>query len=134
MTFPHTGKPSRETHVQTMFWHHLDPPRVIVYIHYVCDMDEAHVQAGLTGYHNMMDSVNQGRLGPMSSFPPLKPSGFVFPLAGSCAWCERDETAIDGANMKKCSQCKLTRYAGLVVNALCQLKDESWLYQGIAGA
>ncbi|PIL24064.1 hypothetical protein GSI_13815 [Ganoderma sinense ZZ0214-1] len=113
------GKPSRETHVQTMFWHHLDPPRVIVYIHYVCDMDKPHVQAGLTEYHNMMDSVNQGHLGPMPDFPPPKPSGLVYPLAGSCACCERDATAADTADMKKCSKCKLTRYCG----AECQKKD-----------
>ena len=33
------------------------------------------------------------------------------PLAGSCACCERDETraAGGGADLKKCSKCKLTR-------------------------
>lgn len=105
-----------------MFWHHLDPPRVIVYIHYVCDMDKPHVQAGLIEYHNMMDSVNQGHLGPMPSFPPPKPSGMVFPLAGSCACCERDATAADSANMKKCSKCKMTRYARLSTSILREVR------------
>ncbi len=110
--------------MQTMFWHHLDPPRVIVYIHYVCDMDKPHVQAGLTACHNMMDSVNQGHLGPMSSFPPPKPPGVVFPLAGSCACCERDATAADSTEMKKCSRCKLTRYAWPSTNVLREVWTE----------
>lgn len=108
----YTGKPSWETHVQTMFWHHLDLPWDIVYIHYICNINKPHVQAGLTKYHNMMDSVNSGHLRPMPSFPLPKPSGMVFPLAGSCVCCKHDATAADSANMKKCSKCKMMRYMG----------------------
>ena len=35
----------------------------------------------------------------------------IFPLAGSCICCERDETAASEETMKRCSKCKLTRYA-----------------------
>ena len=27
-----SGAPSRETHVQTLSWQHLDPPRLVVYV------------------------------------------------------------------------------------------------------
>ena len=43
------------------------------------------------------------------------------PLAGSCACCERDETAESTAALKKCSKCKLTRYVD-VRDASCLWK------------
>ncbi|KAI0807509.1 hypothetical protein C8Q74DRAFT_1227877 [Fomes fomentarius] len=112
------GAPSRETHVQTLSWQHLDPPRLIVYIHYVCDFDQPHVINGLRASHDLLNSVN-GQLGPFpTSFPSRQPNA-IYPLAGSCACCERDETVNLGTALKKCSGCKLTRYCSVE----CQKKD-----------
>ncbi|RDX56694.1 hypothetical protein K466DRAFT_481374 [Polyporus arcularius HHB13444] len=113
------GASARETHIVTNSWHHLEPPKLVVYIHYVCDMDQRHVLDGLRMTHDMHNLANMGRLGPFpTSFPPKQP-GVTYPLAGSCACCERDETANDPGNLKKCSQCKLTRYC----SNECQKKD-----------
>ncbi len=50
-----------------------------------------------------------GQLGPFpTSFPSRQPNA-IYPLAGSCACCERDETVNLGTALKKCSGCKLTR-------------------------
>ncbi|KAI0709321.1 hypothetical protein C8Q76DRAFT_742985 [Earliella scabrosa] len=113
------GAPSRETHVQTLSWQHLDPPRLVVYIHYVCDMDQPHVLNGLRSAHNMMNMASMGQLGPFNASLPEKQPGVVYPLAGSCACCERDDTVNLGPALKKCSGCKLTRYCSVG----CQKKD-----------
>ncbi|EIW54764.1 uncharacterized protein TRAVEDRAFT_39272 [Trametes versicolor FP-101664 SS1] len=115
------GAPARETHFQNLSWHHLDPPRLIIYIHFVCDMDKAHVRAGLTTSHNMLNLAQGGAMGPMPSFDTFgqRPAGVAYPLAGSCGHCQRDETAGAGAGMMRCSGCKMTRYCG----AECQKKD-----------
>ena len=73
------------------------------------DADEPHVDQGLTSYHNMVNAMHMGQLGPMPDRLDRHP-GMVFALAGSCAYCERDETAESTAALKKCSKCKLTRY------------------------
>ena len=99
-------------------WQHLDPPRLVVYNHYICDADEPHVDQGLTSYHNMVNAMHMGQLGPMPERLDRHP-GMVFALAGSCAYCERDETAESTAALKKCSKCKLTRYV--------DVKDASYL-------
>ncbi|KAI0628641.1 hypothetical protein C8Q77DRAFT_360454 [Trametes polyzona] len=116
------GAPARETHFQNLSWHHLDPPRLIIYIHFVCDMEEQHVRAGLTASHEMLNLGNGGRMGPMPSFESFgkRPEGVTHPLAGSCACCERDETAAGGdAGLMRCSACRMTRYCG----AECQRRD-----------
>ncbi|KAH9887990.1 hypothetical protein C8Q73DRAFT_711631 [Cubamyces lactineus] len=114
------GTPARESHVQNLSWEHLDPPRLIIYCHFVCDMDQQHVQKALTATHNTMNVLNGGRMGPAPSFDtfPKRPPGVVYPLGGSCACCERDDTAKD-EGLKRCGACKLTRYCG----AACQRKD-----------
>ncbi|EJF65930.1 hypothetical protein DICSQDRAFT_159041 [Dichomitus squalens LYAD-421 SS1] len=112
------GKPSRETHVEMLSWQHLDPPRLVLYIHFVCDIDEPHVMQGLTSCHNMLNTMHMGQLGPMPDRLERQP-GAVYALAGSCACCERDETAANAQTLKKCSKCKLTRFHSLE----CQKKD-----------
>ena len=72
-------------------------------------MDERHVIDGLTSTHNMLNVMNMGQLGPMPESFPARQPGAVYALAGSCACCERDETAGGRADLKKCSKCKLTR-------------------------
>ncbi|KAI0748202.1 hypothetical protein C8Q80DRAFT_724437 [Daedaleopsis nitida] len=113
------GAPARETHFQTLSWPHLETPRLIAYVHFVCSMDESHVLEGLRESHDMMNLVNMGMLGPFpTSFPDRQPDA-VYPLAGSCACCKRDETANQETGLKKCGKCKLTRYCSVE----CQKQD-----------
>ncbi|KAI0765926.1 hypothetical protein BD413DRAFT_573354 [Trametes elegans] len=114
------GAPARESHCQTMSRHHLNPPKLIIYMRFVCDMDERHVRQGLTATHNALNIVHEGRLGPMPSFESFgrRPEGVTYPLAGSCASCQREETAGEDG-LKRCSRCKLTRYCSVE----CQRKD-----------
>ncbi|CDO71065.1 hypothetical protein BN946_scf184844.g69 [Trametes cinnabarina] len=118
------GAPARETDVQNLSWQHLDPPRLVIYCHFVCDMDEQHVRRGLTATHQYLNMMNMmsggGPVAPARNFDAWqRPPDVSYPLGGSCACCERDETAKDDASLKKCSKCKLTRYCG----AECQKKD-----------
>ncbi|KAI9062064.1 hypothetical protein FKP32DRAFT_1593927, partial [Trametes sanguinea] len=115
------GEPSRETHVQNISsGPHIDPPRLVIYCHFVCDMDTAHVRRNLLATHNYMNMASGGAAGPPPNFDAwTRPPGVTYPLSGSCACCERDETAGDDAGLKKCSSCRLTRYCG----AACQKKD-----------
>ncbi|KAI0353882.1 hypothetical protein OH77DRAFT_1406255 [Trametes cingulata] len=112
------GAPARESHVQNLSWNHLNPPRLIIYLHFVCDMDARHVRDGVASTHNYMNMLNFGGMGPLPPFP-RRPAGVAYPLAGSCARCERDESAADQDALKRCSGCKLTRYCG----AECQKRD-----------
>ncbi|KAI0721018.1 hypothetical protein C8T65DRAFT_705492 [Cerioporus squamosus] len=113
------GAPARETHIMVNSWHQLEPPKLIVYIHYVCDMDQRHVLDGLRMTHNMLNVAAMGRLGPFPTTFPPKQLGVTYLLAGSCACCQRDETTNDPGSLKKCSQCKLTRYCSVE----CQKTD-----------
>ncbi|KAL1948726.1 hypothetical protein VTO73DRAFT_10532 [Trametes versicolor] len=87
-------------------------------LHFVCDMDEPHVRKGLATMHGMLQQM--GGAGPMPSLPK-RPAGVSYPLAGSCAFCERDDTASEdeSAQLDRCSGCRMTRYCGVE----CQRKD-----------
>ncbi|OJT07669.1 hypothetical protein TRAPUB_1468 [Trametes pubescens] len=112
------GESARETNFQNLSWHHLNPPRLIIYVHFVCDMDQPHVREGLTAMHGMLQQLRAA--GPMPSLPK-RPAGVSYPLAGSCAFCERDETASgdEEVQLDRCSGCRMTRYCGTE----CQRKD-----------
>ncbi|KAI0367430.1 hypothetical protein BV20DRAFT_1000672 [Pilatotrama ljubarskyi] len=135
------GAPARESHVQNLSWNHLNPPRLVIYvrplplisasrscgtqrhipllqIHFVCDMDARHVREGVKVTHDYMNMLNFGGMGPLPPFPK-RPAGVTYPLAGSCARCERDESATNQDALKRCSKCKLTRYCGVE----CQKND-----------
>ncbi|KAI0748203.1 hypothetical protein C8Q80DRAFT_723888 [Daedaleopsis nitida] len=113
------GAPARETQFQVLSWTHLDPPRLVVYIHFVCDMDQPHVLLNLRALHDMLNRMNMGRLGSFEDSLVGKDVDVVFPLAGSCACCQRDATANLDNGLKKCSKCKLTRYC----SEKCQKRD-----------
>ncbi|KAI0667221.1 hypothetical protein C8Q78DRAFT_1071983 [Trametes maxima] len=112
------GLPARESHVETLSWQHLEPPRLVIYIHFVCDMEARHVRQGIEVNRNFLSMVHGGSLGPAQPPPPPRMPGETYPLAGSCACCQRDVTA-GKDDLKRCSRCKLTRYCG----AECQKKD-----------
>ena len=80
-------------------------------------MDAPHVRTGLKDNHDMLNKLTMGQAGPMPSSIPAKQPGEVYPLAGSCACCQRDETGGGAVDLKKCSKCKLTR---------CVTRRTSW--------
>lgn len=90
-------------------------------LHFICDLDEPHVRKGLTAMHGMLQQM--GGAGPMPSFNslPKRPVGGTYPLAGSCAFCERDDTASadEDVQLDRCSGCRMTRYCGVQ----CQRRD-----------
>lgn len=111
-----------------MFWTHLDPPRVTQYVrrrrhaldtkgsiqselqvHLVCDMDKPHCYDGIKTIHDLMNMANGGTLGPMPAPVRKPPNVEPFPMAGSCACCKKDSTAIE--TLSRCSKCKMTRCA-----------------------
>ncbi|KAL1948731.1 hypothetical protein VTO73DRAFT_10537, partial [Trametes versicolor] len=90
--------------------------------HFICDMDFAHVRKGLTRVHAMQHGLGLADAHSPYNTMPLRPAHIVHPLAGSCADCERDETAEnDGACLKRCSRCRMTRYCSVA----CQKRDWS---------
>ncbi|OJT07670.1 hypothetical protein TRAPUB_1469 [Trametes pubescens] len=117
------GAPAREADFQNVSWPHLNPPRLVTHAHFICHIDEPHVRKGLIATHGMLQRL--GSAGPMPPYAslPKRPAGVVFPLAGSCAFCERDETAggdRDGEpQLGRCSGCRMTRYCGVE----CQRRD-----------
>ncbi|KAH9848744.1 hypothetical protein C2E23DRAFT_417762 [Lenzites betulinus] len=116
------GRPACESHFQNLSWHHLDPPRLVIYIHFVCAMEAPHVRQGLTQSHNTLNLMQGGAMGPMPAFETFgkRPAGTSYPLAGSCAACQRDDSAEGaGASLLRCSRCKMTRYCGVE----CQKSD-----------
>lgn len=90
--------------------------------HFICDMDFAHVRKGLTRFHAMVHGLGLADAHSPYNTMLRRPARIVHPLAGSCADCERDETAEnDGACLKRCSRCRMTRYC----SAACQKRDWS---------
>ncbi|KAI0754129.1 hypothetical protein C8Q80DRAFT_347457 [Daedaleopsis nitida] len=109
------GDAARETEVMVLSWTHLTPPRLILYVHCICDQERARCFAGLKEQHAMIAMLTPG-MAPLRA-PPPRPAGVEYPLAGSCAACQKDATA--ETDMQRCSGCKLTRYC----SAGCQRTD-----------
>ena len=69
-------------------------------------MDKPSCQAALKAAHDRINDEHCGIMGPHP--PPMrKPPGEIYPLSASCAKCKTDASA--GADMKRCSACKMTR-------------------------
>ncbi|KAJ3553282.1 hypothetical protein NM688_g3696 [Phlebia brevispora] len=110
------NKLARESQVCTASWTHLSPPRVVSYIHLVCDT-RLNTPCGRQ-LKEVLDEMNS-----ITGMPPATASNSprvqaYFPAAASCACCESEES-IDGP-MSRCSKCKLIRYCG----TKCQ--EEDW--------
>ena len=93
-------------------------------------MDKPSCQAALKAAHDRINDEHCGIMGPHP--PPMrKPPGEIYPLSASCAKCKTDASA--GADMKRCSACKMTRCV-VIRSTLIRLSwgvDERSL--GIAG-
>ncbi|KAJ7630277.1 hypothetical protein FB45DRAFT_1058309 [Roridomyces roridus] len=105
------GKPARETWFDPRPSLRVSSPVVVLPIHHLCE-------AGGGACHAAVETRVRGTP-PAPSVRPSMPDGSPIPLAGSCAKCQRDETAEEGFKMSRCSKCKLTRYC----SAGCQKED-----------
>ncbi|EIW54763.1 uncharacterized protein TRAVEDRAFT_172379 [Trametes versicolor FP-101664 SS1] len=110
------SRPSRETQVQTSTWVRVDPPRMAIYIHHVCDHDRMSCFKQMEEVHMAMLRLD-GRPETPLPRPPRKPEGEVYPLAGACAGCQEDESM--DKEMRRCGGCKVTRYCSVA----CQKED-----------
>ncbi|KAF7377834.1 MYND-type domain-containing protein [Mycena sanguinolenta] len=98
---------ARETYWMNAPWMHLNPPRVVSYVHHVCD-------AGAGPCAERLRQIN-AEVARQTGLPPaanLPPTDQVFPLSASCAVCH-NETEKSRKNLKQCSRCELTRYCGV---------------------
>ncbi|KAI0821826.1 hypothetical protein BC628DRAFT_1328573 [Trametes gibbosa] len=112
------GRPARETQVQTATWVRVTPPRMAMYIHHICDHDRRSCFGDMEAVHKAMLRLDDRPETPLPR-PPRKNAGEAFPLSGSCAGCEEDESM--DKTMRRCGGCKLTRYCSVA----CQRKDWS---------
>jgi len=107
-------KPSRISQTDTMSWSHLNPPRVTTYIHLACDVWKGKCAQTLREMGIATRAMTPG----VPPLPPVhKPDSTVYPLASSCAGCQKDTTA--SVNLSHCGGCKLTRYC----SQTCQEDD-----------
>ncbi|KAI0066238.1 hypothetical protein BV25DRAFT_1797413 [Artomyces pyxidatus] len=105
-----------ETSCNFASWSHLNPPKVNVYFHGVCNS----IRGPCYRMLKKMNKELNAQTGMVANKPSKAdlaagPSG-PFPAAASCAQCHT-VTGLD--NMKKCSGCQITRYCG----SECQTSD-----------
>ena len=109
---PLEGKPARETQFDVMSWLHLPQPKLNIYVSWhvefihlykldaTCTFQVHHIcEAGGGPCHEqikaqtMMMRIQSGAPGSRTPHLPMPPGVTSFPLAGSCANCQRDERA-----------------------------------------
>ncbi|CAL1697240.1 unnamed protein product [Somion occarium] len=108
-------KPARETVHMVMSWMHLNPPKLNVYVHNICDAGVGRCSETLRSIQAEAALFATGGPGLPPRLPPAADG--QYPLAASCARCKREETAEQ--DLQRCSRCKLIRYC--CVN--CQRED-----------
>ncbi|KAI0353883.1 hypothetical protein OH77DRAFT_1426710 [Trametes cingulata] len=104
------GRFSRETQVQTNTWVSIDPPRMLMFMHHICDHDRARCFLAMEHIHIellQLDGRPPERLPP----PPEKPRNMVYPRAGSCVGCQKDGSL--PGTLLRCEGCDLSRYCSL---------------------
>ncbi|EPQ50608.1 hypothetical protein GLOTRDRAFT_133720 [Gloeophyllum trabeum ATCC 11539] len=106
------GLPARETNCYSMSYPHLDPPKMTVYIRFMCNQENPPCKLGLEMTSRMMTVASGHTRPPANPFrvrPGPPPKG-RFPLAASCCYCKAEMTT--AMNLRRCAGCKLTRYCG----------------------
>ncbi|KIM92367.1 hypothetical protein PILCRDRAFT_810421 [Piloderma croceum F 1598] len=131
------GKPARETQFDVMSWLHLLQPKLNIYVHHICEAGGGPCHEQIKA-QTMMMRIQSGAPGSPAPHLPM-PSGVTsFPLAGSCANCQKDETAKADFSISRCGKCKLIRYCGVdcqkadwnrhkkVCKTITDVKWENW--------
>ncbi|KAF8169935.1 hypothetical protein BJ912DRAFT_158834 [Pholiota molesta] len=107
------GKPARETKYDVASWTHLQEPRIVIYIHHVCDAGNKTCSTTIDRQSAQMAAMS----GLRADFPEFDSDGVEYPLAGSCLNCQKDTSA--KSTLSRCGGCKLVRYCGTE----CQSSD-----------
>ncbi|KAF9482381.1 hypothetical protein BDN70DRAFT_875128 [Pholiota conissans] len=109
------GKPARETQYDMASWTRLAQPRIVLYIHHVCE-------AGANPCSTLLDRQSAQMAQMAGNAPDIKkrdkPADVQFPLSAGCLNCQDDKTA--GPKLSRCGGCKLVRY---VCGSECQKAD-----------
>ncbi|KAI0659927.1 hypothetical protein C8Q70DRAFT_103457 [Cubamyces menziesii] len=113
------GAPAREFTGQTFSPYGVNPPQSVLFLHFACDLNQEHVIEGLRANHRILQEVRQGSLGPLEMWLkiPPRPIQAMRPLAGSCGYCERDNSVRE-TTLRRCGGCHLTRYCGKICHKM----------------
>ncbi|KAF9254326.1 hypothetical protein L218DRAFT_550929 [Marasmius fiardii PR-910] len=98
------GKHAQAIKAQAGFWTHLTPPRMVLYIHEICDSGPCAVQPDLL---NLTMNLPPGTLNTIDF-----ERNTVLPVSGSCINCGRDQGMLPDGKLRelsRCGTCKLTR-------------------------
>lgn len=126
-------KQARESHLMIASWMHLSPPKLIAYVHLVCNAVTGPCYEKLQMV-SMETAIMTGC--PPSTPPPFTTANIIFPLAASCGNCKDPNTA--KRELNRCSKCKLIRYCGVECQRMdwqrhkeiCKtVKDVSWVWK-----
>ncbi|EKM59859.1 uncharacterized protein PHACADRAFT_206078 [Phanerochaete carnosa HHB-10118-sp] len=109
-------KLARESFVQNVSWLHLSPPRLIIYVHLMCDTQQGPCAARLREVAGIMASQT-GQPNLVMTMPNRFAPDPVFPAAASCLNCKGEETI--RKSLSQCGACKLVRYC----STACQRED-----------
>ncbi|KAL1948727.1 hypothetical protein VTO73DRAFT_10533 [Trametes versicolor] len=110
------GRFSRESQVQTSTGLRADPPRMVMFIHNICDHDRKTCFRKLKAVYRYCARID--RRPPLPLPPPApKPRNMVYPRAGSCVGCQKDSTLL--GEQQRCERCNLSRYCSIK----CQKDD-----------
>lgn len=112
-------KLARESLVQNCSWLNLDPPKLNIYVHLVCNTVEGPCAARLREIGGQFAAQVGGPPNPYANMPNRFASHHLFPAAASCLNCAAEETI--GMELKRCAACKLVRYCSVA----CQKEDWS---------
>ncbi|KAJ7242901.1 hypothetical protein C8J57DRAFT_446510 [Mycena rebaudengoi] len=101
---------ARETVWMMCSWMHLTAPRVVGYVHSVCDGGEGPCYERLREVNAQLGRATGS---PPSMIPRIRRGQAKYPLSSSCAVCHNEEDS-SRRNLKQCARCELTRYCRCV--------------------
>ncbi|KAJ7627821.1 hypothetical protein DFH06DRAFT_1227252 [Mycena polygramma] len=102
---------ARETVWMKASWMHLDPPRMVCYVHHLCDTATGPCADKIRAVDAEMRAQTGLPPAPLPQTAP--PAGYVYPMAATCAVCNEEATK-SRKNLKQCAKCGLTRYCRCV--------------------
>ncbi|KAF7368837.1 MYND-type domain-containing protein [Mycena venus] len=109
-------KPVQETIWMNASWLHLTPPRLVSYVHNVCDAGTGPCAEQVRQLNTYGAGMSGSPL--VSVWPPKENEEVQFLLSSSCAFCN-NETEESCQSLQRCSKCRLIRYCSIG----CQRKD-----------
>ncbi|KAJ7170998.1 hypothetical protein C8R46DRAFT_1087429 [Mycena filopes] len=106
-------KHARETVWMNASWMHLTPPRMVCYVHNICDAGAGPCYEELRASEAYVARMN----GVPPSGPPLPKTQKNYPMSSSCLVCN-NEASESRKSLKQCARCELTRYCRCGISLL----------------